>query len=325
MRVAIALTLVAVAAATPPAPATAKPARPDKDPAGPGSGPAPSAQPASPADQAAKQAEDLAAAGDFPGAAAKFREAYALDRRPELLCNIGVAFHKAKDLARAQLYLGECLGRVGSLEPSFATAIRAVYGAIEDKLRAGDFAPVDIVVDPSSATLTISAFDADDKIVGSRLVWLPFGTHTITVRAEGRVEATRTIEIKSRDRRSETVTLEREKAVAPPPVMVERPSWKPALYASIATGAVGIAALGSYLYARSRASDAGTLDLTDDEYQGIVDSARGWQKVSWVLAGATAAGAIVSGYLWYQGTRPETRVEVTPTTTGAVLSVRSRF
>jgi len=53
------------------------------------------------AEQRAAEAKDRATHGDLPGAAAKFREAYAADPRPDLICNVGIAYYKAKDLPRA--------------------------------------------------------------------------------------------------------------------------------------------------------------------------------------------------------------------------------
>src|SRR6187401_2934009 len=78
------------------------------------------------ADALVRDAEALAAAGDFLGAAAKFREAYTADRRIELMCNVGIAYHKAKDLSRSQLYLSHCLKRGVALEAQFVAAVRGV-------------------------------------------------------------------------------------------------------------------------------------------------------------------------------------------------------
>ena len=49
------------------------------------------------ADRLAADAATLAKAGDFVGAAAKFRDAYKADPQPKLICNIGIAYQKAKD------------------------------------------------------------------------------------------------------------------------------------------------------------------------------------------------------------------------------------
>ena len=41
--------------------------------------------------------------------------------------------------------------RGGSLDPGFLAAVRAVFAAVEDQLRTGDFAPIDVTPTPSGA------------------------------------------------------------------------------------------------------------------------------------------------------------------------------
>ncbi|MEO7097427.1 MAG: hypothetical protein ABI175_29470, partial [Polyangiales bacterium] len=49
-----------------------------------------------PTGAAEQEAERLGKAGDVLGAAAQFRAAFAADPRADLLCNVGVAYFKAK-------------------------------------------------------------------------------------------------------------------------------------------------------------------------------------------------------------------------------------
>jgi hypothetical protein len=296
------------------------------------------AEPVVDADGRAAEANALAGAGDFLGAAAAFRAAHALEPRPAFLCNTGVAFYKAKDLPRAQLYLGGCLTRAGALQAEFVASVRQVLAAVEDTLRAGAYAPVDVTVKPETARVTVSAFDAADEIIGARLVWLPRGRHAIAVRADG--YETQTVEVVVDDQAQQDVRVELVRApVAPtepttepppvgPPPAVHRRSRVPAIAATVATGAVAIGAGAAYLLARGKASDAGEPGLTDAEYDDRVDAARRWQKISWGLAAAAGVGAIASGYLWYRATRPPaTTVEIAPSGdgTGATLWLTGRF
>jgi hypothetical protein len=276
------------------------------------------------AEQLEAEAQELAASGDMLGAAAKFREAHALDPRPELLCNVGVAYHKAKDLPRAQLWLSQCLARGSSLDAEFVTGVRSVLAAAEDKLREGEFTPVDIVVDPAGATVVVDVFGADDAFVGSRLVYVPFGTRTITVTSEGYRERTETVEATARDQRAVRIVLERA-PVVPGPV-AERPSKTPAIIATVATAVVGLGAGVAYLQARARASDAADAVVTLDEeaYDNAVRKARNWQKLSWIGAGAAGAGAIAAGWLWYRYSSAPT-LEVAPTEGGIAVTLSGTF
>src|ERR1700704_4949178 len=103
------------------------------------------------ADKAAAEADVRVLAKDFLGAAAKFREAYAADPRPGLICNVGVAYNKAQELPRAQLYLGRCLERGSALPGPFIDGVRATLAKIEAALKVGNYTPIDIVVEPRFA------------------------------------------------------------------------------------------------------------------------------------------------------------------------------
>ena len=319
MRVAPLLAIIALAAAAAPAVAQ-QPPRPDR---------------ASEADRLASEAAALAAAGDLPGAAARFRAAHALDPRPELLCNIGVAFHKARDLPRAHLYLGPCMTRIGSLDAGFAASVRTVFAAIEDELRAGDFAPIDVAVTPATASFTVSSFEPEDAIVGDRLIWLPFGHHTLTVHAEGHIERTIAVDIGDRAKQSVRVVVERTPVDAAPgpgpgptpigPVPGQRGSRTPAVAATVATGVLGVGALGVYLLARSAASDAGAAGIDATEYAERVDRARFRQHLSWGLAAGTVVGVAASSWLWYRATRTMTVTVDVAGGSEATAAIHGRF
>lgn len=273
------------------------------------------------ADAVEDEAESLARAGKFLDAAAKYRAAYALDSRPDLLCNVGVAYYKADDMPRAQLYLGQCLTQSGSLDADFATQVRNVLGVVDEKLRAGDFAPVRITVVPDNASFTVSAYGADEKQIGNKLIWLPYGTHTLEVSAEGYVTKSETVEVAGHVEIAKAIELERAPVVDPNagrhpgPVPPAHRSRKPAMITTIATVVVGGSALGMYLWARSFASDAGKTDDID-LYNKLVDKAKTRQKVSWALGGLAAVGAGISTYLWIKSGKSEPPVEVTPTADG---------
>ena len=53
------------------------------------------------AERAVAEAEAMAERGDLVGAAVRYRDAFRKHPRPDLMCNVGVAYYKAKDLPRA--------------------------------------------------------------------------------------------------------------------------------------------------------------------------------------------------------------------------------
>ena len=162
------------------------------------------------ADQAVREADAKIKKNDFVGAAAKFREAYAADGKPEYLCDVGVAYNKAKtELPRAQLFLGRCNERSTVLDPKFVASMRAALASVEKQLQAGKYTPVDISVDPASARVEISAFVADEAFVGPRAIWLPYGKHRVTFTAEGYTSETVDVDAASQKGISVSITLKR--------------------------------------------------------------------------------------------------------------------
>jgi hypothetical protein len=297
------------------------------------------------ANRAAAEADALARAKDFRGAAAKFREAYAADPRPDFMCNVGVAYHKAQELPRAQLFLSRCLERGSALDGKFIDVVRATLARLEATLKAGSYTPVDVVVEPRFATVSIDAFAPDETFDGGRTLWLAFASYRVTVRADG--YRPQTVEVTAKDRAilPVRVALEREVVVEPPrepdsgvkPAQPaedtartgtgagdqpppsapapSRPSMVPAIAAS--AGAVVFAALA--FYARGQAADHADLAafaLHEEVYDSEADSVRTWNTVFGVGLAVAGASALASGYLWFRVLRaPSTtvspRVEVT--------------
>ncbi len=305
------------------------------------------------ADRLAAEAKTRAATNDFVGAAQKYREAFKAEPRPELMCNVGVAYYKAKDLPRAQRYLDQCLSIGTSLERGFIDNVKKVLAAVESTLAGGSFTPVDLLVQPPSATTTVEGGVVfDEPILGSRRVWFPFGTYKLTIHAEGHVDRVLEIEAKDRTAIPARVALQPAPAVdtgsaqapdtdagigsgsgsgsaivEPPPPAPITPAPKRSVIAPVvATGAsvvLGAAALGFYVTALDNADKAGKAsDRT--QYDKLVDDARSNQKLSWVFAGAAGAGAVISGILWYRYASAP-RVEVQASGSGGAITLGGRF
>lgn len=289
----------------------------------------------------ASAAEALAARGELVVAAAKFREAFAADPRPEYACNVGVAYYKADDLPRAHRYLRDC-ERIGTgLPGAYRDNVRAVLASVEGRLTAGDFFPVDFVLEPTAATIAVAGgLPHDEPLVGSGRAWFPFGAYRVTIRAADFVDKEVAIEQRTRDPIAVREKLERPLAPAidpTPPVIEPTPAPVPApgviaprvhpveprssatptlaLATSAATAALAISAGVLYLQARGSNRDAeGQADY--GEFVRLRDRATSLQRVAWITGGLAGAGAVVSGLLWYRW-RSSTRVDVTPAGAGA--------
>lgn len=272
------------------------------------------------------EAQARAAQNDFVGAAQKYREAFAASPQPDLLCNVGVAYYKAKDLPRAQRYLAQCLEIGTSLDAKFIANVKEVLGAVEQKLSAAEYTPVDLFVQPAHASIAIDGNALEEPVVGSRRVWVPFGRYRLTVHAEGHVD--RVIEIEAKDRTAirASVALERAKLVVTKPLLqpeqpdavaspIVTPQPRSKLVPVVATSAtVGFAggAVAAWLLARRKADDAGRANAEQDvgAYDAAADAAHRRQYIAWGLGGLAVVGGIASGYLWYRAS-----IEVTTTTT----------
>ena len=293
-------------------------------------------------DQLVRDAAAKANAGDFVGAAAKFREAYRLDPKPDWVCNAGVAYHRAGDqLALAQLYLSICLERgKGVVDRKFMDLVTGALADIERALETGSFTPVDIAVTPGTATVAIAAFGSDESFIGSRVVWVPWGEHAVTARAEGFVEQTVPVKASGHARFALRITLERKpdqqvSSPQPPPAKPlpaatvetqDRRSLIPPIATSAVTlGAIVVSAIG-FSGARSRAALAEfAVDATI--YEQDQKSVTNWNRLFGISGVFAILGAGASGYLWYRALHPVTRVEVqaAPTATGAAVMLRGRF
>jgi hypothetical protein len=309
-------------------------------------------------DDALAQADALAKSGDFLGAAGKFKLAAARDPRPELICNVGVAYYKAKQLPRAQLFLNRCLERGTALDPKFVDSVRTVLKSVETSLRAGEFTPVDIVVEPAGASVTIAAFGDDEGFIGSRVVWLARGKQTLVARAEGYVAQTIEIDAQGRELQPVKISLQRTPsepatgggvtsphsgsddgsgagsagsastgtgsastpAPAPRPVAHQRPSKLPAIVAT----SVSLASLALVIVGYQRGHDRAELAkyaLSAEVYADDKSAVTKWNTVMLTGAALGVVSAGVAGYLWSRAFR-SSAIEIQTSTTSIAISGR---
>jgi hypothetical protein len=282
------------------------------------------------------EAEAHAKQGDYVGAARIFKKAYFLDPRPAYICNIGVAYYKAKQLARAHLFLNRCLERGTALDATFVDSVRAVLKAVETSLRSGDFTPLDIVVDPAGATVTVEAFGDDEAFIGSRVVWLPSGTQKLVARAEGYSDKLVEVDVKGHELQPVHIVLLRKAPdpaqpdlpdqssssstppkirTAPPPRTETRYATRskvPAIVGTVVTAAALSITIVAYGNAHDSA-DRSAFALTQMAYDADVRAIDKWNTIMGASATLTVISAGVTGYLWSRAFSSE-RIEVQPTT-----------
>lgn len=169
------------------------------------------------ADLLLREGAELGKQGKDDEAIARFKEAERIYPRAIHDCNIGLVYARTKRWPQAHLFLTRCRERWARQEtrplPGWVTTrLRAVH----DQLDAGGFAPITLTVNPPTATLTTSAFAADETFT-ARVIWLPLGTHQVTATAGG--YQPRTIPIEAATPARQTISI----SLAPEPGPVEEP------------------------------------------------------------------------------------------------------
>ena len=285
------------------------------------------------ADRATADADARAKGGDFVGAAAKFREAYAQDARPELLCDVGVAYHKAKELPRAHLFLSRCLEHGASLDAKYVDQVRGVVAAIEATLRTGPYTPVEIRVEPAGATVAFAEFAADETVVGDHLVWVPSRTHEVTIRAEGYVAQTVPVEAHGHEVVELAVKLVHQplppptphpSPPRPPPPPPDAPSKLPAIAVSAVTLAAAVVGVVAFANGHDRAQQA-AFALTPETYQADLSTVSSWNNLMAASGIVAILGAGGAAYLWYRTTAAQPRVGIEASAGGGSIFVRGAF
>lgn len=125
-------------------------------------------------------------------------------------CGAGLAEERAATLPAAFVHLTRCMGGPTAGRPADASA---ALDRVKKRLRDGDFAPVALVVTPSTATLRMPTLIRDPMSAPFEL-WLPFGTHRYSLGAPGMESVDGEVVVTDRSRQTVTVTLRRTATAA---------------------------------------------------------------------------------------------------------------
>ncbi len=192
------------------------------------------------ADALVRDGARLGEAGQWDDAIARFRAAEAAFPRALHDCNIGLAYVRSQRPHLGWTWLGRCQSRATEPLPAWVETRRREALAT---LRKGNFAPVDIVLTPSHATFAIDTLPDDvfattaspGAAFATATLWLPFGTHTIDITADGFSSMRREIAVDAREALRVEVSLVPAPTVAMPPIPIgETPDtpFEPGLPAS---------------------------------------------------------------------------------------------
>ena len=203
------------------------------------------------ADELAQDGNDLGRQGQLDAAIVKFKQAYKLFPRALYACNLGLAYVRKTDWARAHSFLSLCRSRWDADEGS--TLQPWVNQRIDESvnaLRAGAFGQVRVTAQPADAEIRVSAFSSDEVIAADRVVWLPQGEHTLTVSREGYVTRTQTVDVARGQETEAAIALEQEAAAVPAvvaPSRIEPESERgPLPWIVLGSGAAAIVAGGVF-------------------------------------------------------------------------------
>lgn len=280
--------------------------------------------------------------GDLDKAVELLKRAALLDPQPEYFCSAGNVYDQMGEHAQAHLWLSRCLagGRFAARKPEAAKGYRTMLTRVEQALRS-THAPVEITSSPSGAQVLVSAFADDDVFTTPGVVWLPVGSHTARLRADGHDDKPVSIEVGDTTSQRLNVTLERPAEVdatgnavpdtrtdaqpeGNPDTVISAPLSRDTPAASrgktpyVLMGVGGVSLITGAVFHIIAVGTRGELaDLpegqTRDDRQDTFNLQRG------LAIGGYAVGAIIGGiglYLWSRSPKKSESVAFGPAPTG---------
>jgi len=265
------------------------------------------------------EGEVLARVGRFSEAIDKFKAADRIKPAAANACLIALAYTRRELWPQAEIWLSTCRDRSTPEEPAPDWAPAAAQ-QIRDRLAAANVAPVEIVVTPRQAVVTVSSFALDEKF-SARTIHLGMGRHSFIATAPGYEDGH--AELVVEDRTPKRVEI----ALKPRGIAVRGPrSFR--IAGLVAGGAAVVAAgAGAYFGIQAR-SDANTLSGHQGDMWTAADERtylHGQTANDRAIGAYVAGGAllVVGGVFYYLGARTHLEPIVTPASAG--VAVEGRF
>jgi hypothetical protein len=265
------------------------------------------------------EGEVLARVGRFSEAIDKFKAADRIKPAAANACLIALAYTRRELWPQAEIWLTTCRDRATPGEPAPDWAPAAAQ-QIHDRLAAANVAPVEIVVTPRQAEITVSSFALDEKF-SARTIHLPMGRHAFIASAPGYEDGHAQLVVDDKTPKRVEIALQRRGV----------PTHGPRAFrvAGIVAGGAAVVAAGAGIWfgvqARSDADhiSSHTMDMWTPDDERTFE--HGQTANSRMIGAYIASGALLvtGGVLYYLGARTHLEPVVTPGSAG--LAIEGRF
>ena len=255
--------------------------------------------------------EQLAKDGRYTEAVDAFKQADHLEERASHACLIALAYTRRELWSQAEIWLDACHKRVkpGDELPEWSTELEK---QIDERLAAATVAPIDIVVEPGEAKVTVSSF-APDESFAPRTIHLPPGHHVIIAKSPGYRDGQRAIDVT--DRTPQHIAIKLEPAGASEITHAPRPG-KTLMLAGGVLAVIGVATyawMSVEYFGLKNATVISDYSSHSTQYTIAKYSTLGL----WTVGGAL----LVTGYLLHRSSDESPTVAAAPIPGGAMVAV----
>jgi len=265
-----------------------------------------------------EEGEVLARVGRYSEAIDKFKGADRIKPAAANACLIALAYTRRELWPQAEIWLATCRDRATRADPAPAWAPTAAQ-QIRDRLAAANVAPVEIVVSPSEAEVTVSSFALDEKFA-ARTIHLPMGHHAFIATAPGYEDGHAELVVEDKTRKRVEITLKRRGIVTRGP--------RGFRIAGVVVGGAAVVAAGVGVAFGVQAKSAAdklsghTMDMWTPADEATYN--RGQTANDRMIYAYVASGALLvtGGVLYYVGARTHLEPFATPTSAGVTIEGR---
>jgi hypothetical protein len=263
------------------------------------------------------EGEMLARVGRYSEAIDRFKAADRIKPAAANACLIALAYTRRELWSQAEIWLATCRDRATPAEPAPDWAPTAA-AQIRDRLAAANVAPVEIVVSPREAEVTVSSFALDERF-SARTIHLPLGRHSFIATAPGYEDGHAELVIDDKTPKRVEIALQRRGVVTPGPRSLR-------IAGIVAGGAAIVAAGAGVVFGLQARSDANALSNRKDMWlPGDEQKFNDGQAANRRMRDAYLAGGallVVGGVVYYFGARTHVEPYASPTSAGVALEGR---
>jgi hypothetical protein len=267
--------------------------------------------------------EQLAKDGRFTEAIETFKQADRFVERASHACLIGLAYTRREAWSQAELFFALCRQRAREGDP-LPDWLDIAVKQLAERLANSNVAVVEVRVEPADAhaKMTVSSF-APDEAFEPRKIHLTFGTHLLTVSAEGYETTGQSVTVASRDPQTVVIKLHHPGELPANAKIVRTTS--PVPWIVISAGATIVVGGGIVHATLLRDAYNGLLKAPDDPTyhmrEAKYDTARTVTAVLYATGVATIGVGIVLKYTKFRDREVPVQVGLNPVAGGGVLSL----